>query len=195
MANKSLPSWAKEDEHRTVDSIVQELVSRGVSDSSIWTNGYVFDFEYKGRGVSFCDQSTRFVGSVYASFQEMEKDFETDRHTIGSIYAEKGSLVANVSVALEQVEAGGLQDEDKYDSHDDYDSGSGRDFDDESDYSSAPATCREDEGWRKTPSEARRYANERNESGTPRWMEPFAKYDLFGKPTVFHPDFGRRSRR
>jgi len=199
MANMRLPSWAKEDEQRATDSIVQALISHGVADASISTNGYVFSFEYKGKGARFCNQSFRLVGTVYASFQEMQDD-ENDERTIGRIYAEKGGLVANVSAALEQVEAGGLQDEDdKYGSSDDYSSGCDRDIEDDRNFRDdyiPPARRRDDEDWHgKTQSEAKRYAHERNESGTPRWMEPFAKYDMFGKPTVFHSDFGRRSRR
>lgn len=186
MANMRLPSWAKEDERRATDSIVQALVSRGVADSSISTDGYVFSFEYQGKGAQICNQGFRFVGDVYASFKMMQDD-ENGTRSIGRIYAEEGGLEANVSAALTQVESGGLKDDDH---------GSGRDCDseDESDYRAdfGPAVRRKDEDWfGKTPAEAKWYAHERNESGTPRWMEPFAKYDLFGEPTVFHPDFGR----
>lgn len=40
--------------------------------------------------------------------------------------------------------------------------------------------------------ERRRYARENGPSGSPRWMEPFAKVDMFGKPTVFSSDFMKR---
>lgn len=35
------------------------------------------------------------------------------------------------------------------------------------------------------------YAHEIGESGRPRWMEPFSKVDMFGKSTVFDPNFMR----
>lgn len=36
------------------------------------------------------------------------------------------------------------------------------------------------------------HAQEKGKSGSPRWMEPFSKVDMFGKPTVFSPDFMKR---
>jgi hypothetical protein len=33
------------------------------------------------------------------------------------------------------------------------------------------------------------YAHQSGKSGKPRWMEPFSKVDVFGKPTVFSPNF------
>ncbi len=36
------------------------------------------------------------------------------------------------------------------------------------------------------------HANEIGESGSPKWMEPFSKADMFGKPTVFSRDFMKR---
>lgn len=43
--------------------------------------------------------------------------------------------------------------------------------------------------------DAERQADERRrkevEDRTPEWMKPFAKVDMFGRPTVFSPDFGR----
>lgn|GEM_PF-564301 len=38
----------------------------------------------------------------------------------------------------------------------------------------------------------RRYAQEKGLSGSPRWMELFSKVDMFGKPTVFSPNFMKR---
>ena len=41
----------------------------------------------------------------------------------------------------------------------------------------------------------RAYAQERGESGRPRWTEPFAPVDMFGRPTVFSKNFKNPRRR
>jgi len=108
-----LPSWVTEDERRFAHSVVQALVSRGVARSSISTNSYVFEFSYKGWGARFYHQESRFVGVVYASFQEMLDDVYDQLH-IGRILADEGNVVKNVSTALKQVEVGGLQEKTDY---------------------------------------------------------------------------------
>lgn len=48
------------------------------------------------------------------------------------------------------------------------------------------------DSYGRTRAEAKMYAYGQGESGFPRWMESFSEYDLFGEPTVFHPDWRKK---
>lgn len=176
-------------------SIMSALAEHGISRESIQTNGYWFIFEYKGFGVCICNQDSRLVGSVYHSISDAQDDY-AQHHEIGHIHVD-GLPTQSISEALSQAEKGGLQYRD--------DDELGYEYEDSDLAYSAPAprgtSCsefrsfhRETDFYGRTPVQAKIHAHGLGESGWPRWMEPFSKYDVLGQPTVFHPSFGRRRR-
>lgn len=71
---------AKEEKERII-KIKAFLAKHGAENVS--TNGYVWDFDYKGMSGHFCDQTDRVVGAIHRPFMSEEdrkcyQDMETD---------------------------------------------------------------------------------------------------------------------
>jgi hypothetical protein len=87
--DKTEHSKKETEKKRRTNKIKKWLAVHGAE--NVFTNGYVYDFDYKGMHGHFCDQSTRIIGSIHRPFFSDEdatcfRDMEIDMMRDMAIY-------------------------------------------------------------------------------------------------------------